>query len=78
MVLTNIDQLGTTGKPTGFYLPEVAHPYHEFKKAGIDVVFASPKGGKSPVHPGSVVDYRDDEVCVDFLNNPAISTLLGK
>merc|ERR1712098_758918 len=27
-VLTSHDQMGNTGKPTGWYLPEFAHPYH--------------------------------------------------
>lgn len=49
MVLTSHSVLGNTGKPTGWYLPEVAHPYHEFKKNGISVTFLSPAGGKAPV-----------------------------
>ena len=49
MVLTNHDQLGNTGKKTGWYLPEVAHPYHVFKKNGYDIVMCSPKGGVAPM-----------------------------
>lgn len=49
LVVTNHDQLGNTGKKTGWYLPEVAHPYHVFKAAGHDIVFVSPKGGKAPM-----------------------------
>ena len=40
MVVTNHDTLGTTGKKTGYYLPEVSHPYYKFKKAGFNIVFA--------------------------------------
>ena len=47
--VTNWDQLGDTGKKTGWYLPEVAHPYHVFKKAGYQMTVVSPKGGKTPV-----------------------------
>ena len=49
MVLTNHDQLGNTGKKTGWYLPEVAHPYHIFKKNGYEIVTCSPKGGVAPM-----------------------------
>jgi putative intracellular protease/amidase len=48
-VLTSHGQLGTTGKPTGYYLPEVAEPYHVFAKQGYQVDFASIAGGKPPV-----------------------------
>jgi putative intracellular protease/amidase len=48
-VLTSHDLLGNTGKETGFYLPEVTHPYHVFEQAGIEVEFVSPKGGKAPM-----------------------------
>jgi putative intracellular protease/amidase len=45
-VLTSHDTLGSTGKETGFYLPEVTHPYEAFEQAGIEVEFVSPKGGQ--------------------------------
>jgi putative intracellular protease/amidase len=48
-VLTSHDTLGSTGKETGFYLPEVTHPYEAFEQAGIEVEFVSPKGGKAPM-----------------------------
>lgn len=48
-VLTSHDILGSTGKPTGFYLPEVTHPDAVFSQAGFFVDFVSPKGGKAPM-----------------------------
>jgi putative intracellular protease/amidase len=48
-VLTSHDSKGSTGKPTGFYLGEATHPYHELVKAGYAVDFVSPQGGKAPV-----------------------------
>jgi putative intracellular protease/amidase len=48
-VLTSHDLLGNTGKETGFYLPEVTHPYHVFEQSGLEVEFVSPKGGKAPM-----------------------------
>ena len=53
MVLTSHDQLGTTGRKTGFWLEEFAAPYYAFKDAGADIVLASPKGGQPPLDPKS-------------------------
>lgn len=56
MVLTSHDQLGDTGKKTGFWLEEFAAPYYVFKDAGAEITLASPKGGQPPIDPSS-----DDE-----------------
>ena len=53
MVLTSHDQLGDTGKKTGFWLEEFAAPYYVFKDAGADVTVVSPKGGQPPLDPKS-------------------------
>lgn len=53
MVLTSHDQLGDTGKKTGFWLEEFAAPYYRFKDAGADITLASPKGGQPPLDPKS-------------------------
>jgi len=53
MVLTSHDQLGDTGKKTGFWLEELAAPYYTFKDAGAKIVLASPKGGQPPLDPKS-------------------------
>lgn len=53
MVLTSHDELGTTGRKTGFWLEELAAPYYTFKDAGVAVVLASPKGGRPPLDPKS-------------------------
>lgn len=53
MVLTSHDQLGTTGKKTGFWLEEFAAPYYYFKDAGITLSLASPLGGHPPLDPQS-------------------------
>jgi putative intracellular protease/amidase len=49
IVLTSHEELGNTDKKTGFYLPEVTHPYEVFEQAGFEVDFVSPKGGKAPM-----------------------------
>jgi putative intracellular protease/amidase len=53
MVLTSHDQLGDTGRKTGFWLEELAAPYYTFKDAGVEIVLASPKGGQPPLDPKS-------------------------
>jgi putative intracellular protease/amidase len=53
MVLTSHDELGNTGKKTGFWLEEFAAPYYRFVEAGADITLASPKGGQPPLDPKS-------------------------
>lgn len=53
MVLTSHDQLGDTGKKTGFWLEEFAAPYYVLKDAGHSITLASPKGGQPPLDPKS-------------------------
>ena len=53
MVLTSHDQLGDTGKKTGFWLEEFAAPYYVFKDAGAQITLASPQGGQPPLDPKS-------------------------
>ena len=53
MVLTSHEQLGDTGRKTGFWLEELAAPYFVFKDAGAQVTLASPKGGRPPLDPKS-------------------------
>ena len=48
-VVTNHGKMGNLDKKTGWYLPEVAHPYHVFKNAGYQMEIASPKGGHAPM-----------------------------
>jgi putative intracellular protease/amidase len=53
MVLTSHDQLGNTGRTTGFWLEEFAAPYFVFRDAGVQLTLASPKGGQPPLDPKS-------------------------
>jgi len=59
MVLTSHSELGDTGKKTGFWLPELTHPYYEFTKAGYLVDVASIQGGIAPVDPKSLEEPDD-------------------
>ena len=53
MVFTSHNQLGNTGRPTGFWLEEGAAPYFVFRDAGVQLTLASPKGGQPPIDPKS-------------------------
>src|SRR5690349_7804383 len=53
MVFTSHDQLGDTGRKTGFWLEEGAAPYFVFRDAGVQLTLASPKGGQPPIDPKS-------------------------
>jgi putative intracellular protease/amidase len=59
MVLTSHDQLGNTGRKTGFWLEEFAAPYFVFRDAGVQLTLASPNGGQPPVDPKS--DLPEDQ-----------------
>ena len=56
MVLTSHDELGNTGKKTGFWVEEFAAPYYTFIDAGVEVTLASPKGGQAPIDPTSTLE----------------------
>tara|TARA_R110001592_G_scaffold357416_1_gene660477 strand:+ start:28898 stop:29575 length:678 start_codon:yes stop_codon:yes gene_type:complete len=61
MVLTSHDEMGNSGKKTGFWLEEFAAPYYVFKDAGADITLASPKGGQPPLDPSSDGDDAQTE-----------------
>ena len=53
-ILTSHDQMGDTGRKTGWYAEEVAEPATILTNHGYEIVYASPKGGQAPLDPGSV------------------------
>jgi putative intracellular protease/amidase len=53
MVLTSHDQLGNTGRPTGFLAGGIRGPLFRIQEAGIELTLASPKGGQPPLDPKS-------------------------
>jgi len=71
MVLTSHDQLGDTGKKTGFWLEEFAAPYYVFKDAGALITLASPKGGQPPLDPSSDRDDAQTEATNRFKKDAA-------
>src|SRR5262249_11992734 len=78
MVLTSHDQLGNTGRKTGFWLEELAAPYYVFKESGADITLASPKGGRPPLDPKSNErDFRTD-LTLRFEKDAAAEAQLDK
>jgi len=49
IIMSSHAELGLSGKRTGTWFEEVATPYYTFKDAGIEVLFASLKGGEAPI-----------------------------
>lgn len=74
LVLTSHDRLGDTGKPTGAYLSEVAHPYAVFAREGYDVEFASPRGGRPPLDGL----HKPDPVSQAFLDDRDVQARLER
>jgi putative intracellular protease/amidase len=67
VVLTSQDKIPSNGHPTGWYLPELAHPW-EVLHDKTELVIASPKGGEAPLDPSSVKMFENDPVASKFLN----------
>lgn len=53
IVLTSHEDLGNTGKKTGFWTEELAAPYYALLDEGAEITLASPKGGQPPIDPKS-------------------------
>ena len=73
-VITNHEELGDTGKKTGYFLREVSYPYKAITEAGYNIDFVSPKGGPTPMDPGS--NDMDDEVNKAFTDDTSIMNRL--
>lgn len=54
ILLTSHAELGPGGRPTGFWLEELAVPYQVLVQAGAQVDLASPRGGPAPADPKSL------------------------
>ena len=78
MVLTSHDQLGNTGRKTGFWLEEFAAPYFVFRDAGVDLTLASPKGGQPPLDPKSDLPENQTPAMTRFKKDAAAQKALAK
>jgi len=78
MVLTSHDQLGNTGRPTGFWLEEFAAPYFVFRDAGVQLTLASPKGGQPPIDPKSDLPENQTDAMARFKRDVAAQKALSE
>ncbi|WP_426192085.1 type 1 glutamine amidotransferase domain-containing protein [Massilia sp. DWR3-1-1] len=77
MVLTSHDQLGNTGKKTGFWLEEFAAPYYTLKDAGATLTLASPLGGQPPLDPKSDEPDAQTDATTRFKGDAAAKAALA-
>ena len=77
IVLTSHDQLGDTGRKTGFWLEELAAPYYAFTDVGAQIVLASPKGGQPPLDPKSNEPDFQTDLTRRFEADPAATAQLA-
>ena len=77
MVLTSHDQLGNTGRKTGFWLEEFAAPYFVFTDAGVQLTLASPKGGQPPIDPKSDLPENQTPAMARFKKDEAAQKALA-
>ena len=77
LVLTSHDQLGNTGKKTGFWLEEFAAPFYLLKDAGAEITLVSPKGGQPPLDPKSDLPENQTELTNRFRADAAANAQLA-
>lgn len=77
MVVTSHDELGNTGRKTGFWLEEFAAPYFIFLDAGAEITVASPKGGQPPLDPKSDTPEGQTDKTERFKKDPAAQKVLA-
>lgn len=77
MILTSHDELGDTGKKTGFWLEEFAAPYYVFKDAGAEITLASPDGGQPPLDPSSDAEDAQTDATRRFKQDEASQKALA-
>ena len=78
MVLTSHDQLGNTGRKTGFWLEEFAAPYFVFRDAGVQLTIASPKGGQPPIDPKSDLPENQTPAMARFKGDKVAQSALAR
>src|SRR5438552_5844092 len=78
LVLTSHDQLGNTGRKTGFWLEEFAAPFFVFRDAGVEITLASPKGGQPPIDPKSDLPENQTSAMTRFKKDEEAKKALSK
>jgi len=73
MVYTSVSKF-PDGEPTGWYLPEAAHPYYKFLEAGWSVDFCS-ISGTTNLDPSSIEAFKEDAECVKFMKEVKVDVI---
>lgn len=76
-ILTSHEDLGNTGNKTGFWLEEFSDPYYLLTDAGVEVILASPKGGRPPMDPSSASENYQTEGTKRFHKDTKLQNLLS-
>lgn len=77
-VLTSHEDLGNTGKKTGFWIEEFAAPYYLLKDKGVKITIASPKGGQPPIDPKSADSSFETAATIRFNKDKETQDILSK
>jgi putative intracellular protease/amidase len=77
-VLTSHEDLGNTGKKTGFWIEEFAAPYYALKDKGVLITLASPKGGQPPIDPKSELPESQTPATVRYNGDKETQGVLSK
>ncbi len=77
-VLTSHDELGNTGKKTGFWIEEFASPYYFLTDKGVEVTLASPAGGQPPIDPTSDKPENQTEATIRFKADEPLQEKLSR
>ncbi|KIM22955.1 hypothetical protein M408DRAFT_78236 [Serendipita vermifera MAFF 305830] len=76
-VFTSADKLlDENATPTGWYLPEAAHPYYVLQEH-VNIDFASPKGPNPPIDPESIKMFKSDDGSMAFLNDAIVTSKMA-
>lgn len=74
-VVSSHSELGDTGKKTGFYFSEAAHPYYVLSR-DYEIDFVSPQGGKAPYEGYDETDEISRQMMNDATFTAKISNTL--
>ncbi len=77
-VVTSHEDLGDTGKKTGFWIEEFATPYYALKDKGVEITIASPKGGQPPIDPKSALPDFETPSTKRFKSDKETQAILAK
>lgn len=76
IILSSVSNFPKLDTPTGIWLEELYVPYTEFAKAGVNVDFVSPKGGKVTIDPLSIEVFKEHILIENFNNNEVFNQKL--